>query len=82
MCEHCLAIISLAPPPSYPGKQNQMKYSFYTQLSEVRHGLKPDSHEAEVEAFTKLEAKAKALTLINLEAKALVTKLKPKPGYL
>ncbi len=44
----------------------------------VRHGPKPGSHEAEAEAFTKLEAEA--LTLINLEAEALVTK--PKPGYL
>ncbi len=43
-----------------------------------KHGPKSDSHEAE--AFTKLEAQAQALTLINLEAEALVTK--PKPGYL
>ena len=44
----------------------------------IRHGPKPDSHEAE--AFTKLEAEA--LTLINLEAeaKALVMKLKPARG--
>ncbi len=44
----------------------------------TRHGPKPDSHEAEAVAFTKLEAEA--LTLINLEAEALV--MKPKPGYM
>ncbi len=42
----------------------------------TRHGPKPDSYEAK--AFTNLEAKA--WTIINLEAEALVTKL--KPGYL
>ena len=45
-------------------------------MSDIRHGPKLDSHEAE--AFTNLEAEAG--TLINLEAEALVTK--PKPGYL
>ena len=47
-----------------------------------RHGPKPDSHEAEAEAFKKLEAEAKPLTHINLKAEALFTKPKPKPGYL
>ncbi len=41
----------------------------------VRHGPKLGCQEAE--AFTILEAQA--LTLVNLEAEALVTK--PKPGY-
>ncbi len=41
-----------------------------------RHGPKPDSHEAET------DAEAEALTLISLEAEALVRKPKLKPGYL
>ncbi len=41
-----------------------------------RHGPKPGRHEA----FSMLEAQA--LTHFSLEAQALVTKPKPKPGYL
>ncbi len=42
----------------------------------IRHGLKPGCHEAKA-----LILEAEALTLFNLEAKAFVTKLNPKPGF-
>ncbi len=52
----------------------------YNAITVNRHGPKPGSHKADTEASPRLDAEA--LTLVNLEAEALVVKPKPKPGYL
>ena len=51
-------------------------------ITTIRHGPKPGRHEAEAEAFSMLKAEAEAFTHFSFEAEALVTKPKPKPGYL
>ncbi len=75
ICKYMYTFFHPLRSPNFLYVVKEARKKFYCNLFGVqlsRHGPKPGSHEA----------KAEALTLINLEAEALVTKPRPKPGYL